>query len=513
MSSKGSIYTESNADHHPLWPYEMYRDLIKSDKMADIAQFLSDIRKPENLDPAKLLFHPSGGGDYNSLVIHEDLKAFLIKLYNEGNALADVLGTEAVKSISGVSNEGEVQTVLKPFVERAKGRGDSKDVLRDYVSSHFIVGFIQAMKQSVALQYAKDSGLIQDDEYEAQKAKINESLDFIGLNGIHRMMEANPEIKNFLEKDTTPIVVEYAKGQEVTLAPLNRYTRSAYISSEKEHYGALDEISQKLGEDVAENKKATDLQIFARAMGREYNKAYEDRVGYAQASMKQIYSGYDELKTPIHEVEANMKSAVAAQNLFELKKWKRVARINYGSALQDIAMKLAQEQADPSVTVTEPKDSLARLMISAPNTDQVVDPPAEGGVDDKKKVGLDTSGTEPAQPQGRSSREYHGSGGYSHPVENKPNTDGSEKDYKGWVTAGKVGIGVVSALAIADGARKIAKNKDEGGDKKSSPDDDKNSTAIQALKVAAGAAGIVLVFVVGPDKIVNTMKQWFGRGK
>jgi hypothetical protein len=62
MSSKGSIYTESNADHHPLWPYEMYRDLIKSDKMADIEQFLSDIRKPENLDPAKLLFHPSGGG-------------------------------------------------------------------------------------------------------------------------------------------------------------------------------------------------------------------------------------------------------------------------------------------------------------------------------------------------------------------------------------------------------------------------------------------------------------------
>jgi hypothetical protein len=133
--------------------------------------------------------------------------------------------------------------------------------------------------------------------------------------------------------------------------------------------------------------------------------------------------------------------------------------------------------------------------------------------DSKKKVGLDTSGTGQAQPRGSSSREYYGSRDSSPPAESKSASSDSEQDYKGWVTAGKVGLGVVSALAIADGARKIAKNKDDGGDKKSSPDDDKNSTAIQALKVAAGVAGIVIVFVVGPDKIVNTMKQWFGRSK
>lgn len=245
----------------------------------------------------------------------------LVRLfYDEGYALGEALGPIAAKT--------------KMVGQQVPGDKKAADAVgKQHVAQAFSI-----IARLSHLESLRDLGNVPDIKYRAVLDGLQNELDRLGFNGIHRMIAANPEMLNRLMQDKSHITVPFSRGQSVKDIPaLSDMTRAAYLNAEEAF--AREQESSRIFTPSAVQKYIEQSYYFA--LGDSYAKATSARLDKAEkASTQYDYSLAADFTRPAAEHIATIEQTYAGDGLDAFKA-ERFLTLKHAALLQDEATERA----------------------------------------------------------------------------------------------------------------------------------------------------------------------------
>lgn len=335
-----------NPAEDPIWLYNAYRGALNEDaisaaevlKKTDLYQSLYNPNKPENFgifdeDWIKFVPHSENVNSNNAM------ESLLLSFYREGVALAHIFDNN--EAIRAKMSENEIAEI-----DRLGVRIDNSWELDPIISSRIhanskfdqIAGRIHAVEaleyirhQSV-LVFARDTGMINQEKFEQNLAKLTQEMDSKGFNGIHKMLEANPSIKENFASDIRFMMPESELHRQIEgtigvddIFPSDRIERGEYY--------------RKMSEHIADDPKKEKLLIEMMA-GNDYREAYNNHnikiKRYSERAQNDIV-----LNQNINEL---IESVQSFENDISIKQEAyRALMINYGLGSQHEIIKMCED--------------------------------------------------------------------------------------------------------------------------------------------------------------------------
>jgi hypothetical protein len=283
----------------PDWPIKAVRQAtfenapFSTHTFNKVVQFLRDYegqRKERGIEPD--LFKRADDL-LNSDTVPQGIRSLVTSLYEEGVALANILGDEAARLKLPDLSPPELAAEIKKF-------GTVKNMIGFYHVKEF---FDVATTQDQASLFL-ETGLIDTAQYSKIIEKAHYKLVEKGHYGVHTLAELNPSIKEFLRKDMRPIVVEISQGERTHgISSISNYTRAAYINSEEQYAAQFNPSSKakKIGESIH------------HSLGKEYEAAFSKKWDTVGSSIARYEFMRDHIEVPTNTLITQMCSNTHAE--------------------------------------------------------------------------------------------------------------------------------------------------------------------------------------------------------
>jgi hypothetical protein len=511
------------APKDPLWLYNTYRGIMNEYPNAGgVAGCLQTFTNLYDGKEETTEFSINLDIKHVGFIPHFD--DFVLTLYREGIALAHLLGNEAVIDKMDPKLAQQLQAdgipLDKPLAEKWATwqfqTSNAQDRFDEMAGTSYVVKALELIRAQSALVYLLHSGEIDEQYYSTSIAKMTETMDKLGLNGIDKMLAARPELEEKYAEDTRPIFISQ-KFTIGVLADHKTLPREVLMANGQMQKGEYFKLMRDACTYPGEKSKLMELML-----GEDYPNAFNERAKTLRAYETQGLTSYV-LNLEPHEL---MNRVVRGANEdLQMAAYKALL-INYGlGQAHEVVDKLRQGKWNKQ---SGQNAQAGRQIGPGQSADNSTDASgAENTGDAQKKTGAEplddpqeakAENTPPANPKPQNSNNgprtpsSGGSNGWTNTsAEETTHKDDSTKKHDNFVIAGKIGSTAVLSILGVFGASKFLKETGSNKPNQQSEPQDNSKKFKYALGIAASLAGIALVWIKGDD-IVKGVGNLFNRG-
>lgn len=507
----------------PEWPMRLVRAATYEDTPFSTLSFskvLAGIKDyVKSREAHGISASPAGRADENILGVTspERIKSLVTSLYNEGAALANVLGDEAVRVKLSHLTPAELDAELKKF-------GSVPNML----GFHHVKEFFDATTKQAQASLLHEEGAIDKAAHDAVMQKTNQMLARTGHYGVHVLAEENPAIREFLLNDARPIVASHAKGRETFgISSISNFTRAAYIRSEEAHAARFSE----------EFRQRNSHEAIHRSMGKEYEAAFSQKWDAVSRGSAGYEFARDKIEIPNSRLIPAMSSATHVSEVEGMLAARQSFIGKHALALLDPKTIEALEKSgkyDPAFwqaldqgmhdVIGSNKPFAPHIAAAAarqtgaahthPHPSQPVGEgtkslpaPDETQKKTPKGAGPSASATEPPKP---STEPKHASSAKGSSLTEAPETMIKRADHAHPFIVGRLTFSLFAGMAILDGWTKLRPTQGNANAEKESSGEKKPLSFARVAEVSIGAAVLAASWLV-KDKTID--KLIIGRGK
>lgn len=204
---------------------------------------------------------PKNGADRSTYALYNLLKA----TYREGVELHKIFG-DAFTNIKLAAATDSKAEALAEIYKTPEWKNNGTEHLAGALHAYEMLYAMRVQSEQALLL---EEGLITQKQFDAQLTSFTEFFAARGHHGVYKMVQAHPELDDFLKQDKRKITALYAKGgRKFADMHDSQFTRADYINSEQAYVEATPHL-HNAGKYMA--------NAYAQAMGADYQDAYREK--------------------------------------------------------------------------------------------------------------------------------------------------------------------------------------------------------------------------------------------